>query len=171
MGHFHIKHWKLGYLTTTDSIHNQILSQVQTVIRALGLTDVTSGSVVVKKLPLQRVKRNDSLSYPIIIITPEQTTAPPLAGSNVQDDVIYGVGVSVMDNDNQERTLAANINKYLLWLQKIRRAFHVKRLANVSSVYTCAVVSMPPVSQHHWTHDLWASGHLLKFTSRENRNN
>lgn len=170
MGHFHLKHWKLGYASTTDAVHNQCLDQVQTVIRALGLTDVASASVVTKKLPLERVKNNDSLSYPIIIITPEQVTLNPAAGDNVNDDIVYGVGVNIADNDNQERTLEANLNKYLLWLQKVSRAFHNKRLSNVSSTIGCHVSPMPPVSANHWLHDLWSSGHLLKFISRENRN-
>lgn len=170
MGHFHLKHWKLGYASTTDAIHNQCLDQVQTVIRALGLTDVQSASVVTKKLPLERIKDIDSLSYPVIIITPEQGSINPAAGDNVNDDIGYGVGVTLVDADNQERTLEANLNKYLLWLEKVRRAFHCKRLANVSSVNVCHVSPFPPISEHHFLHGLWSSGHLLKFISRENRN-
>ncbi len=170
MGHFHTKHWKLAYVDGSDAVHYQCLSQVQTVIRNLGLADVASASVVVKKLPLERVKRNDSLAYPIIVITPEAGPLNPMAGDNVNDDIIHAVGINVVDDDNQERTLAANMNKYLLWLQQIRKAFHNKRLANVSSVYTCHVSPFPPVSPQHWVNNFWASGHLLKFTSRENRN-
>jgi hypothetical protein len=170
VGHFHIKHWKLGYLDTAEAIQYQILGQVQTAVRALGLTSLASGSVVVKKLPLERVKRNDALSYPICIITPEQGPLNPMAGDNVNDDIVYGVGVNLADSDNQERTLAANLNKYLLWLQKIRKAFHNKRLSGINTVWTCHVSPMPPVSTSHWMNQLWASGHLLKFISRENRN-
>ncbi|KKN80762.1 hypothetical protein LCGC14_0325680 [marine sediment metagenome] len=170
MGHWHSSHWVQSYVDASGAIHNQCLTEVQTIIRNLGLAGVASASIVVKKLPLERTKDNDSLSYPIIIITPEQSVLNPTAGSNVQDDIVYGVGVNVVDDDNQERTLAANINKYLLWLQEIRKAFHSKRLQNITTVNTCAVVPMPPVSQHHWLNNFWASGHLLKFTSRENRN-
>lgn len=170
MGHFHLKHWKLGISTAANAVHYECLTSVQTIVRALGLTDVASASVVVKKLPLERVKRNDSLAYPIIVITPEVGPLNPAAGDNVNDDIIYGVGVNVVDNDNQERTLAANMNKYLLWLQQIRKVFHNKRLSNVSTVFACHVSPFPPVSPHHWVNNFWASGHLLKFTSRENRN-
>jgi len=170
MGHFHLKHWKLGYLDSTQAVQYQICGQVQTVIRALGLSGLLSASVVIKKLPLERVKRNDALSYPICIITPEQVTIPAARGDNVNDQIIYGIGVNLADADNQESTLALNLNKYLLWLQKIRLAFNQKRLANVTSVWNCEVSPMPPVSAQHWLNQLWASGHLLKFFSRENRN-
>lgn len=171
MGHWHLKHWKLGFTTTANSVEFQCLDAVRTVIRALGLTGVSSSSIVYKKLPLERVKRNDSLSYPIIIITPARKTMPWAQGDNVQDDIIYGVLVTLVDVDNQERTLEANLNKYLLFLQQIEKAFHVKGLVGVvPGIYTCAVEPADPVLPAAWGQNLWASALLLKFTSRENRN-
>lgn len=168
MGHWHLKHWKLGLASTASSVHYNCLTAVQTTIRALGLTDVVSASVVVKKLPLQRVQRSDSLTAPIILITPGRPVNPD-TGSNVQDDIIHSVLVSFLDDDNQEKTLAANMSKYLLWLERVRKAFNRKRLSGVATVYTCVVRPFDPVSYPHWLQNWWASSLLLQFTSRETR--
>ena len=169
MGHWNLKHWRLGVSSNAVAVQYNCMVQVQTVIRALGLTDIASASVVVKKLPLERVKENDGLNFPVVMITPVRPTLNPAAGDNVQDDVVYGVLVTLMDADNQEKTLAANLPRNLLWLEQIRRAFHCKRLANVATVYTCAVEPAEPVLSQAWAQNLWASALLLKFTSREHR--
>ncbi len=170
MGHWHLKHWKLGYNTSTEAVQYQIETQIRTDIRALGLTDVVSASVVVKKTPAANwVKEVDGLLWPLILITPQKPQLPPTLGSNVQDDVIYGVMVTLVDDDNQEKTLEANHNKYLLWLQKIRKQFHNKRLSNVSTVYTCQVEQYQPVLPGAWQDNKWASALLIKVFSRETR--
>ena len=130
MGHWHLKHWKLGLASTASSVHYNCLTAVQTTIRALGLTDVVSASVVVKKLPLQRVQRSDSLTAPIILITPGRPVNPD-TGSNVQDDIIHSVLVSFLDDDNQEKTLAANMsNEAFLGFQ----AFNTKKITGKDTI-------------------------------------
>ena len=169
MGHWNLKHWRLGISSDAVAVQYNCMVQVQTVIRALGLTGIASASVVVKKLPLERVKKNDGLSFPVVMITPARSPLNPAAGDNVQDDVVYGILVTLMDADNQEPTLALNLPRNVLWLERTRRAFHCKRLPNVATVYTCAVEPAEPVLPQAWAQNLWASALLLKFTSREHR--
>ncbi len=170
MGHFNVHHWKQGYSTAGEAVQYAIEAQIQTDIRALGLTDVVSASVVVKKILASNwSKEVDNLSYPLILITPQKPALPPNLGSNVQDDVIYGVLVTLVDNDNQEPTLEANHNKYLMWLEQIRKQFHNKRLSNVSTVYTCQVEQHEPAMPGPWRDNVWASALLIKVFSRETR--
>ena len=169
MGHWNVKHWFQGYVDSSGSVYYQCLSAVQTGIQNIGLDGIDSDSVVVKKLPLERVKTNDGLDWPIILITPLKATLNPAAGDNVNDDVVYGVLVTIIAADNQESTLAANLSAYMLWLEQIRKKFHNKLLTNVATVYGCNVEPANTVDFPAWTKNLWASGLLLKFSSREYR--
>ena len=169
MGHWHSNHWFLGYVDPSGSVYYRCLTATQTAIRNIGLSGIADASVVAKKLPLDRVKANDGLSWPVILITPWKTTLPPAAGDNVNDDVIYGVLVTVIASDKQEATLEANLSVYTLWLEQIRKKFNNKLLTGVGTVWGCNVEPSKTVDFPSWMKGLWISGLLLKFTSRENR--
>lgn len=154
--------------STTEAISYQCLTAAQTRIRALTLDDVASASIVVKKLPLERVKRNDTLTLPMILITPARETTPE-SGVTTHDDYGHGVMVTIIDDDNQESTLAANLNKYQLWREKIMHAFRNQRLAGVSSVHTARIEPHDPVIPPAWRAGLFASALLIRFMSRETR--
>ena len=152
------------------SVFKQCLDAVQTAIRAAGLSGVASDSVLVKKLPLERVKANDAVAFPLCLITPGRHALPVTAGDNIHDDVIYEVRVTFIDDDDQERTLAANLDTYTTWLQQTRRAFHNKRLAGVTSVYTCTVEQGDTVFPRAWQQGRWMSQVTIRCHSREHRN-
>ena len=167
--HWHLKHWWLGLASDATAVYYDCLVAVQTTIRALGLTGVASASIVVKKLPLDRVKKNDALSYPIVLITPVREQISPTEGSNLQDDYVYSVLVTILDDDNQEKTLAANLPAYLLWRQQIEHAFQRQRLASLTTVYTATVEPADAVSLPAWARNLYMTALLLRFYSRETR--
>ena len=169
MGHWHNKHWFTTYVDSSGSVFYQCLAAVKTAIQNIGLSGVADASIVVKKLPLERVKTNDGLDWPVVLITPRKTTLNRAAGDNVNDDVVYGVLVTVIAADNQESTLATNLAAYTLWLEQIRKVFHNKRLTGVNTIYGCAVEPSETVNYPAWTKNLWVSGLLLKFDSREHR--
>ena len=171
MAHWNLHHWFFGYADSTEAVGYQCLTAVQSVVQALGLTGVSSDDVVVKKLPLVRSVANDGLSYPAIIISPGRPVLPPAAGSNREDDVVYAVGITLLDTDNQERTLAAELNTRLSWIRDIRRAFHNKTLSGVSSVYQCVVEQSDPVWPAGWAANLWVTSLTIRCYSRQNRNN
>lgn len=171
MGHWNLKHWFFGYADATEAVGYQCLTAAQTVIQTLGLTGVSSDDIVVKKLPTTRTVANDALSYPAIIISPGRPSLPPQRGSNREDDVIYAVQVSLLDQDNQERTLADELNVRLKWIKDIRRAFHNKTLSGVSTVYQCVVEQSDPVWPTGWLKNLWATSLTIRCYSRQNRNN
>ncbi len=170
MGHWHLKHWRLGKASTASSTYFQIAEAVQTVIRALGLADMPSESVLIVKLSLKRRIEDDAaLSYPGVLITTGRDAIPAGQGSNLQDDYIYNITVTLLDSDNQERTLQVNHDKYLLWRQQVEKAFNQKPLSGVSSVYNCQVQPGDAVLPAGWAKNVYAAALLLKFTSRETR--
>lgn len=170
MGHWHSTHWFLNYTDGSASVLKQCLDAVQTAIRLESLSGVASGSVLVKKLPLERVKANDSVAFPLCLITPGRHVLPPSAGDNIHDDVIYEIRVTFIDDDDQERTLEANLGTYTTWLQQTRRAFHNKRLTGVSSVYNCTVEQGDTVFPRAWQQGRWMSQLTIRCSSREHRN-
>lgn len=155
---------------TEESVHYQCMTAVQARIRALSLTGIVNASVVVKKLPHSKIwQASDGIALPAVIITPQREQMPPRAGVTAKDDIGYGVLVTIVDSDNQERTLAANHNKYLVWRQKIAKAFRNQRLSGVSEIIIGVIEPGDPVVPTAWLAQLFASALLLRFTSREGR--
>ena len=171
MGHWHNKHWKLGLATSASSTIKQILDQVAVDIKFLALTDIVDASVLVKKLPLEHVftAKTSTVDLPGVLITPARDQIPPNAGDNLQDDYIYQVVVTFVDADNQEETIALNLDKYMLWRQRVTKAFNRKRLSGIATVFTATVEPAEAVIPAAWSSNLYASALLLKFFSRETR--
>ena len=116
MSHWYPTHWKTGVASGSDSTDYQCLTATRSTIRLLGLSGLANDSVVVKKLPLERIVRgSEAIAMPAVLLTPRPEIINPYAGTNVKDDIGYGVLVSILAEDNQEPTLAANLEKYLSW--------------------------------------------------------
>jgi Rps23 Pro-64 3,4-dihydroxylase Tpa1-like proline 4-hydroxylase len=94
---------------------------------------------------------------------------PPDAGTNALDDVHYDVIVTIFDRDNQEPTLAENLDRHLLWREQISRSFRNQRLTGVPEVINAAVEPAEALVEEAWKHELMVSALLLRFTSRETR--
>jgi len=150
------------------SVHYDCLVAVQQTIRDLDLAGVADESVVVLKLPLLRALAARSVSLPAVLITPGQTKAAA-GGDNVQDDTDLGCRVLIVVADNQERTGQANLETMSGWVERVRRAFHNKRLSGVSSVYTCEVIPGDTVDPTAWEFNYLASGMTVVCRSREKR--
>jgi hypothetical protein len=156
--------------STIDSILYQVLGAVQARIRAVSLTGVASGSVLYKKLELSRMFRQpDGLTLPGVLITPGRQTMNPRAGTTSQDDVEYGVLVTILRADNQEATIGVDLDAQTLAYEKIAKAFRNQRLSGVTEITTCAVEGSDTVLGPAWQKNLLASSMVLRFTSREGR--
>ena len=156
--------------TGSDSTHFQILEAVQAVIKTLTLAGVADDSVVVKKLPLERVvELPDGVALPAILITPQREIMPPTAGVTSFDDVLYGVLLTMIEADNQEDTLALNLDVVTLWRQRIAQAFRSQGLSAVATVYTATVEPADVVIPAAWNANLLGSAMLIRFTNREPR--
>lgn len=161
------------YFVVTDgveSLHARCLGAVQTRIRLLALPGLAAASVVVRKLPLGRcVGPEGDVELPAIVLSPRRAMTPPDAGTNALDDVHYDVIVTIFDRDNQEPTLAENLDRHLLWREQISRSFRNQRLTGVPEVINAAVEPAESLVEEAWKHELMVSALLLRFTSRETR--
>jgi len=155
--------------TGADATHYQCLVATQAVIQSLLLDGIANSSVVVKKIPLDRILGPQGISYPGVLVTPARETMDHTAGLNRLDDVGYGVLITMLDADNQEPTVAANINKYLTWRQRISKAFRNQRLSGVPEIIIAFVDPIEMVMPEAWNKQLWASSLLVRFISRESR--
>jgi hypothetical protein len=159
------------YFAVTDgleSIHTRCLTAAQARIRLLGLEGLANAAVVVEKLPLTRNLATD-VGLPAILLSPQRSAMPPGDGTNVLDDVRYDVLVTVVDRDNQEPTLQANLDRHLLWRQQIARAFRNQRLPGVPEIINAEVEQADALVEEAWKRELMTSSVLLRFTSRETR--
>ena len=167
MGHWHLTHWKLGTSSDATSVHYNCLTSAQTLVRALGLTDISSENITVSKVALETAIKQGALSFPAILIAPLKQRMPTPEGNNVQDDVYYSMTIYTISVDNHDIT--ANLARQTLWLQTIARKFRNQRLANVSTVYTCQVEQPEPVSLPAWLNQYFVTSLVLTFISREPR--
>jgi hypothetical protein len=161
------------YFVVTDGlapVHLACLTAAQARIQALLLDGVGADSILVAKIPLDRnLGTGSGVALPAILLAPERETVDPQAGVNSLDDVGYGVMVTIVDRDNQEPTLHLNLDKYLLWREKIVRAFRNQRLPGVPGVMNCVVEPAEVVSGEAWSKNLFTSALVLRFVSREPR--
>jgi hypothetical protein len=92
-----------------------------------------------------------------------------LPNSAVVIEKLPDVLVTILDRDNQEPTLQANLDRHLLWRQQIARAFRNQRLNGVPEVINAEVESAEGLLEESWKRELMTSAVLLRFTSRESR--
>jgi hypothetical protein len=149
-----------------DAVQFQILEAVQARLRLLLLSGVEAGSIVVKKLPMQRTIKEWGLPMPAILVTPIRETMNPAAGTNLQDDVVFPAMLTIIEADNQEATLSLHLDRHTKWRERIERAFHNQRLPGVPAVFNCAVEPADAIIPQAWAQNLYASAIVLKFTAR-----
>lgn len=168
--HFLHNHFLSGRAIVGDSgpVYYRILTAVQATIQGLGLSGISSANIIAKKLPLVRVFADNSLSLPGVLITPqrEQITG---RGTNLRDDIVYGVLVTFLETDNQEKTLAANLSRHLQWRETVAGAFRSQRLNGVDEVVIGNVSPLDAVDGGRWLMQYFAGAVLLQFTARQAR--
>ena len=106
----------LVHFRTTDTgqaILKDCLDAVRTMILGLSLADLTSANVVVRKLPWNREPLDEGV---FIHPVPERYGQ----GTNLRDDVGYGVMVTMIRKSNQN--LTSNMNAFAVWRQSISNA-------------------------------------------------
>ena len=115
------------------SIYMQCLEGVRDVIVALGLTDLPTNRIVIRRRP-----HDGSMYFPGITVHPSRERYSP--GTNQRESIGYGCAVTmVVNNDNDSVYL---LDRLLGWRESIRRKFVEKgALSGVTSgtVYTVKV--------------------------------
>lgn len=154
----------------TQAVLYRCLTGVQALVQSLALSGVANGSIVVRKLPIDRFSAaGEGLSLPAIVIAPWGTETMRAAdGTNERDDVGYPVAVTIFAADQQH--LTQDLDTYTKWREQIARTLRQNTLSGVSEIYTCQIEPGPIVDLAAWVQKtLFVSGLVARYTSREVR--
>lgn len=145
-----------------------ILTAVKGDIQALNLPGLSAASVVVQKVPGDRAQDLPAVALPCVLIAPHSgETSDPLAGTNLRDDVVYPIRVTILAADSGDQQFG--FQQFLGWRETIRRSFHNQRLTS-SLCFTVQVQPLPIVDRAAWVErGLFTSGLVLNCYSREPR--
>lgn len=140
------------------------MDEVATKIAALSLSGIASSSIVkAKAMPTSEDEFVGGL--PGCAIFPHGNIGE-LPGTNVRDDIVYPVGILLVQAGNQNQS--TNRDRMLLWLEQVRKRFIHQHLT-VTSVYTCMVDPKAAFDLAAWRVNFDAGGMVLRFVSRETR--
>lgn len=151
----------------TESVAYRIMTQMQTQIRALALTDVSSSNVLLKWMPRDFGATVDP--KPEIVICPAplpETMRTDLAGT---DHIGYPILVAKMNAQNQD--YAANLSRNLLHREKLRREFISQGMAGIAEVNYCRVEPQAMIDPKWFKGNDLYDAMIFRFTARELRGN
>jgi hypothetical protein len=150
------------------SILHDVLLAIQSAIQGRQLPGLSAGNVVVQKVAAHRSPDLPMVDLPCILISPHGAeTTDPLAGTNLRDDIVYPVRVTILAADAGDQQFG--FRQYLGWREAIRRLFHNQRLAT-TGCFTVHVQPLPIVDAGVWTErHLFSSAVVLNCFSRESR--
>lgn len=141
--------------------HKLILEAVLATIQGLSLSGISNASIVERVLPVDR-----QLTPPFVLVT-EAGQETELPGTTGADDWGYPVLVAIVSASNQS---TATVDGELLWRERVRKAFHNKRLAGITSVWRCLVEPGPVIDPTAWQQaNLTVSTLTVRVISREVR--
>jgi hypothetical protein len=174
-------------IVLSRSVYYAILTAVHEAVQSISFNPIANENIQVVKVLNERETVLPGL--PGILILPfgaENITAT--AGTNERDDIGYPVAIVAFDQDRQQSRTGEpadaqegtqdqtyNFNNRLLWRQKIRKQFINQRLS-LSGVNTevnrCTVEPWDVVRAEDWlTSNIWVSGMVFRFWTRETRGN
>lgn len=145
-----------------------ILTAVRADLQALNLPGLSAANIVVQKVPGDRVQDLPSVPLPCLLVAPHGSeSADPLAGTNLRDDIVYPIRVTILAADGTDQQFG--FQQYLGWRETIRRSFHNQRLT-ANLCFTVQVQPLAIVDRSAWTErGLFVSGLVLNCFSREPR--
>jgi hypothetical protein len=154
----------------SDPVLYRCLLATRARIQGLALPGITGTHVVIQKVASDRdLGAGQAQEFPAILISPvggEQI--PAVDSTNLRDEVVYPVLVTILAADNQNQI--ANFPLYLQLREAIARAFRNQALPGVDEVYQCEVISRDIVSaEAFFRHNLFLSALVLQFRAREPR--
>lgn len=150
----------------STSLFGKVLDAVATVIQGLDLDGVHDDEIRVRKHP-----DDDSRVYPGITVHPAVDWQHRREGTNERDDVGYGVQVTMVQATSQD--VRRQIDRRLLWREKIRREFIHQRapLSSITEVYTCHIEAAPPFNRRDFRKDYDVDSLVIRVWTRETRGN
>ena len=116
---------------TTDSVRLQCRDAIVARLKLLALTSI--GNRVIGRPYYDE----QNLSFPVALVTFQETPDSYEQGTNERDDVGYPIQIFLLDTSGLGPD--APEDKYTLWRQQAERCFRNQALAAVSGIYTCRV--------------------------------
>lgn len=128
--------------------------------------------VIQKQLGKAGEERLPHLLTPGLVVTPPKTISSPAeAGTNARDDIYYPFLVQLVDTDGSERL--QNLQSYLAWLERIRKAFHCHSIIEIPVEVGCAnsyAATTDVVDEKRWVKEgKFVAGVVVLVVSRESR--
>jgi hypothetical protein len=156
----------IAFTSGDDAVLEQCLEAVKARIQGLSLSGIVNSSVVIHKSPTDR-----NVTKPAVVIGPGGAETVEFGPTNSRDDVGYPIFVAILAADNQNQT--SDRGTYLLWREKIRRAFHNQRLPGVSqdgvSDILCGVETRDIVAPDWFQAMVFVSAMVIRCRFREPR--
>lgn len=148
-----------------EGMHYRILKDVEVVVNSLNL--VPNTFVVKKWLP--HVDENQSVKTPAIIISPYPSPEAFPGLLTGKDDISYPTLVSIV-TEKQPLDYTANLNRNLMWREKIMSAFRFQALPGVHEVFNCIPQPLAIIEPavFHLT-DYMYHGCVFQFIARQLR--
>jgi hypothetical protein len=149
-----------------SSILYQAMTAAQTKIQGLSLTDLESSDVILQKVLVQR----EGTVLPCIILAP----GPSIPGGklNASDDYTRNIQVGIFAADNQDES-TTNLDRYLLWQERIEHAFMSQPLTITSTDYghvlECSIAAHNNLEFAQWRNNLLVTAFFIQVKTREPR--
>ncbi len=151
----------------TQSIEKRCMDAVVTRLRLLNFVGDTANDNPGANIFEKFWPDESTTLFPCIFVTFEGEREIEKGGTNVRDDILYPVRVSLYDL--KPASWDRPLNKFTLWRQQIYRAFREQRLPGVPEVYTCKpetqLICDPKLP--YYSH--FITGLLLRFIARDIR--
>jgi hypothetical protein len=104
---------------------------------------IADADILIKKLPWNL----DNITLPGVLLTPVPELERP--GTNVSDDVGYGVQVTAAQVSN--RDLVTDADKIYFWREAIAGAFRRKRLTAIDGSFPCIIEPKPVIDPQNFS--------------------
>lgn len=149
-------------------ILSDILNTVRSLVQDLELPGLATANVIVQKVAGDRPQDLPAVKYPCLLIAPHGAeSADPQSGTNLRDDVVYPIRVTILAEDAGDQQFG--LTQYLGWRERLRRRFHNQRLSP-DLCFTVQVQPLTIVDPAAWhQRGLFVSSLVLHCFSRESR--
>lgn len=149
--------------TDTEAVYFQILEAVANRIELLNLSGINASKIIKRWMPRER---QETANPPVIVISP-MGTEEDASKVMARDDVGYPVLVVMVDAANNDNV--HQMNRNLLWREKIAKAIRNQRLPGVSEVYIGKIDYGSVIDPNSFMNNSWVSVLMFRFYTREQR--
>lgn len=156
-----------GASASAQAVVYRAMVQMQTQILALGLSGITSTNVLIRHLP--RLLESTTDPNPLIAICAAPLPEKDESYLTSTDHIGYPVLVACIAAQNKH--LTNNLNRNLLWREKIRREFCFQGLVGIPEIAYCKMEPQAMINPAWFDKNAYYSAQIFRLVSRELRGN